>query len=308
MDRFLGWIKAAAASDRKVRWWLQLLLYVPLLAVGVVVLVGPPAWLLYQLGILPRPGEAVDDWVSALGLALIEAILFAAVLWLTHLAQRRLRATSLGGLGLELGRRWPFQFGTGVGLGAFAVGLSVGLAWMLGWYRPLGFAWQSRAPDELGPALVFSLFANLQPGLLEEVVFRGYLLQSLESRWGPRVAVLASSALFAILHVNYEPPWVAALSALLIALLLAQTYLMRRSLWLPIGFHFAWDWCYDLLGAGGRSGERAVLLVSQVTDSPCSWTSGVAGILAAALLVLLWRLVGRRQALAKEDTPPPRDV
>jgi membrane protease YdiL (CAAX protease family) len=42
--------------------------------------------------------------------------------------------------------------------------------------------------------------------VLEEVAFRGILYDALESQWGPRVALLCSSAAFGVTHLGGYPP------------------------------------------------------------------------------------------------------
>ena len=56
----------------------------------------------------------------------------------------------------------------------------------------------TRGPDLFGAVLVLGLGA----GTIEEIFFRGYMLTRLRAHWSSGAAVLASSAAFAILHVD----------------------------------------------------------------------------------------------------------
>lgn len=53
--------------------------------------------------------------------------------------------------------------------------------------------------------ILSSLFLGLQSGFLEEILFRGIFMKSLESRWNKKVAVLAPSLLFSLAHIPGLP-------------------------------------------------------------------------------------------------------
>jgi membrane protease YdiL (CAAX protease family) len=80
-------------------------------------------------------------------------------------------------------------------------------------------------------------------GVGEELLFRGGLFRIVEERWGTLVALLTSAAFFGAIHGGN--PGATALSSIAIALeaglLLALAYAATRTLWLPIGLHFAWN-------------------------------------------------------------------
>jgi membrane protease YdiL (CAAX protease family) len=48
----------------------------------------------------------------------------------------------------------------------------------------------------------YLLFISLAPGLSEEMLFRGYAQQRLIERWGGWTAILVTSMIFAIIHVD----------------------------------------------------------------------------------------------------------
>lgn len=93
-------------------------------------------------------------------------------------------------------------------------------------------------PDLLEPTPVsFGLnllvFAVL-PAILEEMVFRGYLLQSLRP-YGDRTALLVSSLLFALMHGNVlQVPF-----AFMVGLVLGYVVIETNNFWLAVCIHFA---------------------------------------------------------------------
>ena len=52
-----------------------------------------------------------------------------------------------------------------------------------------------------GMSVVFVLFIAVVPGIVEELLFRGYIQRRLLERWRPAVAIGVSSVLFALVHV-----------------------------------------------------------------------------------------------------------
>ncbi len=285
------------------RWIWQILLYIPIVMFGTGLIVGPIVLFMLELGWLPPTRGPVVGWWPTLIVTFLYLVGLAAVVFTTHWAQIWLRRSSLGNLGLNLRAGWLRDLLLGCGLGALLIAISVSLSWLMGWYHPVGFAWQYRPLSELLPALVMSLLPNVQAGLLEEVAYRGYLLQVMLSRWNVPVAVLATSFLFALSHLaNPEqdyPTWMVLVSLTVSGLVFAQAYLVRRTLWLPIGLHFAYDWLVSLVGEVGRGPEDAVFLVTQASGPPLLQGPHFAGmglfdlIGLAVVALILWRL-GRR--------------
>jgi len=95
--------------------------------------------------------------------------------------------------------------------------------------------------------LIFSLIAWLGVALLEELFFRGYLLQTLIEGLGVAPALLLSSLLFGLMHYQNAPQhWLYVLDAGTLGLVMALMAFKTKALWLPIGFHFANDFFIDL--------------------------------------------------------------
>ena len=92
-------------------------------------------------------------------------------------------------------------------------------------------------PDYLQPTLL-SLMLNLfvfavLPALLEELVFRGYVLRALR-RYGDWFAVAVSALLFGLMHGNIaQIPF-----ALIVGVALGWLYVMTDNIWIPVAVHF----------------------------------------------------------------------
>jgi membrane protease YdiL (CAAX protease family) len=77
----------------------------------------------------------------------------------------------------------------------------------------------------------------------QEVLVRGYLLQTIESRFGTLAAVIGSSLLFVLLHAGalVEGGWLPAANLFGAGVLLGLAFTTTRNLWLPIALHFSWN-------------------------------------------------------------------
>lgn len=137
-------------------------------------------------------------------------------------------------------------------VGQFERAFLAGCALVLGWAAILWFIlsprWQVYDGFAAGGPvgrIVFCLFNNAG----EELVYRGYLLVKLAQRFGSVVAVLSTSAVFALLHVQAGVPLGSAFTAVLTSgILFAVLFLRWRSLPLVIGFHMATNVMQELLG------------------------------------------------------------
>jgi membrane protease YdiL (CAAX protease family) len=81
-------------------------------------------------------------------------------------------------------------------------------------------------PQWLALVLAACVFAPI----VEETIFRGILMQRWARRWGTPTGVIASSALFAVLHQEW-------LGKILFGVVMCALYLRTRRLWVPIAAH-----------------------------------------------------------------------
>ena len=124
-----------------------------------------------------------------------------------------------------------------------------------------------------GSAVIFVVAAAA-----EEILFRGYPLQTMMRALPFLLAVIPSSVLFAYVHLdNPNVAWgFTFLNTTLAGFWLAVAYLRTRSLWFPLGLHWAWNWAMGaLLGlpvSGITSLTRAPLF--RATDTGPAWLTG----------------------------------
>jgi len=292
--------KSIFFSIAGLRWGWLVIFYFLIVVATIAVIVGPLVLLLSLIQLPPQPGRPVTGWASIIGSLITLLAGYSAFLFGNHLAQRWLRKSDLRGLGLNIGKGWGRDLILGIGLGAAIGAVSTFLSWVMGWYRFVGFSWQFRPLDILLPALLFSIIASVQAPLLEEVIFRGILFQTLFAKWGWRMAALISSILFGLGHLTSMDSrfsWMAAvISTFLAGLMFAQAYWLHKSLWLPMGIHFGWIFAGRLLSDVGGTADKALLLVSKVDGpslmvNPSGGGAGLFELIGVGLVALiLWRL------------------
>lgn len=77
----------------------------------------------------------------------------------------------------------------------------------------------------------------------EEVMFRGVLFRLVEERTGTWIALSLSGLVFGLVHLlnPHADLWGAVAIAIEAGGMLGAAYIATRSLWLPIGLHFGWN-------------------------------------------------------------------
>ncbi len=132
--------------------------------------------------------------------------------------------------------QWPLlRRGALIGFGAFStVILLIGL---------FG-GWQDLSWGSVGFIGTAGTIASV--AVVEETLFRGVLFRIMEERTGTVVALVVSSVLFGLTHlVNVNASlWGTLAIALTGGTLTTAAYVVTRSLWLPIGLHFAWNFTH----------------------------------------------------------------
>lgn len=74
----------------------------------------------------------------------------------------------------------------------------------------------------------------------EEMLTRGYLLQTLLTRCSSAVAVVLNSVIFAMMHFPAQSG-IEMVGTFVFGAVLSLSYLKTKSLWFSIGFHTAWN-------------------------------------------------------------------
>lgn len=138
-------------------------------------------------------------------------------------------------------RRTCVELGGGLprAVAAIVAGAAAGFVLsLLSWLPETGpFAMGgSLAPDALTPELIFAV---LLWALCEEVIWRGLLLRSLETRLGSGLALVVSAIAFAAWHFRWD--YYAFLDLTVAGTLFGALFLLTRRVWLSTGVHAGWN-------------------------------------------------------------------
>lgn len=226
------------------------------------------------------------------GMAVTRLLEVAAVLLGLALLFRVTRYGSFGDLGM--GRAKLKWLPVGVVLPLVALPVAALIAYGLSWLPVTRLLFP-------GPWPLFLVFAaSVHAAVIEEIGFRGVLMQGIERMSNRTVAILVSGLSFALLHLlapfDLTWPWWIVVTAAGLGFGWAF-YASGRALWLTIGLHFGFDFgVFLLLGLPGET--RGWLHWADSGPNPALSTSAGAVMLigllltAAPLLLMLRRRGG----------------
>jgi hypothetical protein len=149
--------------------------------------------------------------------------------------------------------------------------------------RGVHFRFDPAGSSAIGQTLVASLLLFVFAAAAEEMLFRGYPLQTLTRANLAWLGVLLTSVPFAAVHLNnpHAVPGFTFVNTALAGVWLAVAYLRTRSLWLPLALHWSWNWAQaSLLGFPVSGIERIAPapLLQAINAGPDWLTGGAYGI------------------------------
>jgi len=249
----------------------------------------------YAIVLAVTPPLPHSDFISDV---IFRITLLAAALGAGYLCVRLFEGLPWRSLGLTLHTGWmrDLVIGSAVGFGSLVV--AVGIA-SIG--SGLHFSISDFGLATTGRSMLGSASLLFVAALAEEAMFRGYALQTLSRARLAWLGVLLTSVPFGLVHLSNPNviPVVTFANTVLAGLWLAVAYLRTRSLWLPLGVHWSWNWA---LGSFFGLPISGINLVShplfKAIDTGPSWLTGgrygiEGGIACTIALVLftvfLWR-------------------
>lgn len=268
-----------------MRWWAKLLILLPTVVLvqrGVVTLGGMFAGLATSESGAPVP---LQQYPMALLAAAACSLLLVAVLFCAYADRQPLSA-----LGLHLaGFKKHGLMGLMAAITLLSATLSV-IEMMYSTHFEIGTA--------AGSDVVSWLMVMLLVAVCEEVFFRGYIQRNLQHSLPGWLALVISSALFALMHAdNPGQHWLALPGIFIGGLLLGINYLYTGNLWFGIGLHVGWNALLGPVLGMQVSGIQPAAIIHTQLKGPAWLTGGSFGLegsvvymaLSLALLAWLWR-------------------
>lgn len=273
-----------------------ILLYLTLLILGGVI------WVAYGVLINIAPAFRSRTYIQDL---IYRGVMLLAALGVGYVCGRLLEGLPWRALGASLHKGWikHLLLGSLIGLLSLAFATAIatvagGLSFTIAGSNTLSLV----ARTLFGSAVIFIIAA-----FAEEALFRGYPVQTLTRAQLAWLAILINFVFFAAAHMN-NPNWVplAAFNTGLAGIWLTVAYLRSRSLWFPLGVHWAWNWSlgslFGLPVSGLNFSSHPLLRGSDLGPAWLTGGSyGIEGGVACTLALTISTLFIWRTRLIKPD-------
>lgn len=216
----------------------------------------------------------------------------------------RERGSTLAAMGLPLRKGWLRESLLGAAIAFGLITLAASAIAVFG-HIEMHMILNRVAERRLVEITILLLFG----AMMEELMFRGYPFQRLVDAVGKTGAILLFSALFGFVHLN-NPNAGGFLSwgffnTIAIGVVFAIAYLKFRTLWLPWGMHFGWNFSLGVIYGLPVSGLSLFsVVIKSSAAGPALLTGGAYGI-EASLTGAVAIVVGLAVILA---LPGPRNT
>lgn len=270
-------------DEPRLRAGWRLFLQTILLA-GIFFCLGIPVSLLAII-----PGIMLPDELLLVFNQVIEII---AITLSVYLARRFLDKRSFISLGLKLGKWFILDILSGIAITFLMMGFIFIIQLGFGWLTFDGFAWDFEDLSTILSGSLMMLIVFILVGWNEELLSRGYHLQTIAGGLNLFWGVFISSIGFGFLHLgNPNATWASVLGIFFAGLFLAYGYLTTKQLWLSIGLHIGWNFFEGVVFGFPVSGLDIYSLSNIIVTGPDLWTGGAFGP-EAGLVVLPGLLLG----------------
>ena len=228
----------------------------------------------YALSIYLAPELSAPHHVADLA---FRFILLGSSLAAGYICARVLEGLPWRSLGLTLHAGWLRDLLVGSAIGIVSLALATTIAFLGGGLR---FSLSSMPLTSIATTVLLSAGLFIVAALAEEALFRGYPLQTLARARLIWLGVLLTSVPFAAGHLQNPnaDSMLAFVNTVIAGVWLAVAYLKTRSLWFPLGVHWAWNWALGALFGLPVSGMTKVapnpILIG--TDLGPAWLTGAA--------------------------------
>jgi membrane protease YdiL (CAAX protease family) len=179
-------------------------------------------------------------------------------------------------LGWGFTRGWVKDFFAGSLIGAASLLLAVALPVMTGSLRftldmPSLFA-------SVGKTVLATIPFFIVGAAAEEAAFRGYPLQTMARSHLAWASIIITAVIFSSIHLNNPNvvPGFTFINTAIAGVWLAIAYLKTRTLWFPLGIHWAWNWTMAAVLGLPVSGITSLTPdpLLRATDAGPAWLTG----------------------------------
>jgi uncharacterized protein len=213
----------------------------------------------------------------------VELIIFTSSI---YIARRWLDKRSFASLGLHVNKQAFADIFIGIAITFVMMGLVYLAEVAAGWLTFEGFAWQTEPVSNVLAGVLSFFVVFIFVGFNEELLSRGYHLQTLASGTNMFWGVLISSSVFGVAHLgNPNATWFSAVGILFAGIFLAYGYIRTGRLWLSIGLHIGWNFFEGVVFGFPVSGLDIYRLIRHQIQGPEIWTGGAFGPEAGLIVI-----------------------
>jgi membrane protease YdiL (CAAX protease family) len=266
-----------SSSEPRLRAGWRLLLQTLLM-----IAIAIPVSLLASLVKIGRSGEFLFSQI-------IELVIFASSI---YIARRFLDKRSFVSLGLYANKQTFIDILVGIAITFVMMGLIYAAEVAAGWLTFENFAWKTEPITNVATQVLLFFVIFIFVGWNEELLSRGYHLQTIASGTNIFWGMVISSSVFGLAHLgNPNATWVSAAGIFFAGIFLGYAYLRTGQLWLSIGLHIGWNFFEGVIFGFPVSGLDIYHLTHNQIQGPEIWTGGAFGP-EAGLIVLPALVIG----------------
>lgn len=299
--RELPYIADARNGKRVTSWWLGIIMFFVFFLVSI----GGLALLAVIWPV--ESGSALSQVQEGIGTLITILIVFA---WVVLFERRHIRT-----LGFRNPGKGVLRLLLGIVIGLVMISIPIVILWASGAYvtsePPAGGA----GGFSVVPIVLLLLLTVIAQGSSEEVLTRGFLVQSLGQKLPLVAVVLIQALIFVGVHGVLTQPLGFA-TIFLYAVFAVFVVLREGSLWLICGIHAGWNWAlgnvFGLSVSGLEPKQNALFFLSADEGAP-DWITGGAlgteGSAAAAITIAVATVIAfllyrsSRASSASADAP-----
>jgi membrane protease YdiL (CAAX protease family) len=201
-------------------------------------------------------------------------IMLVPALFVGWLCGKYLEILPFKALGISAYGRWIRHLILGLTIGAITLLLALGLAMVL---TGTTFEFSTSATEDIFRSLAISAGVFALAATAEEVLFRGYILQTFARSGLAWFAIILTAIFFVVVHLgNPEAGLLSSLNTALAGIWFGVAYLKTRDLWFVTGVHFIWNWLQGSVFGIEVSGLTAIAphpVMREIETGP-AWISG----------------------------------
>lgn len=195
-------------------------------------------------------------------------------------------------LGAWFSGKWLTHFLLGLAAGVLTFLAAVAIAYFGG-----GLRFEPNGLSDLGtffPQALMSFVVLAAASAMEEVVFRGYLLQTFTRAGLPWIAISITAVGFGLMHIaNPNATTISTMNTVLAGIWFGLAYLKTRDLWFVWGMHLMWNFIQGTIFGieiSGLTYLSQMPLLKEIDSGPQWLTGSVYGIeggIPATIAILL---------------------